>query len=168
MKKRIFAPILALLLLLTLSLAALAHPGRTDSRGGHRDNKNKSGLGSYHYHCGGYPPHLHPGGVCPYTSNNTSYGSSGSSSLPGNGPSSDSPATTIPASADTTIPEDDTPDDTPKDLPNDIPKDTPTDTPTDTPAETDKASDNSGLLLGLGSAAALVAGTTLYIKKKKQ
>ncbi len=46
-----------------------AHSGRTDSSGGHRDNKNKSGLGSYHYHCGGNPPHLHDNGVCPYSSN---------------------------------------------------------------------------------------------------
>lgn len=23
-------------------------------------------MGSYHYHCGGYPAHLHPNGVCPY------------------------------------------------------------------------------------------------------
>ena len=44
-----------------------AHSGRTDSSGGHRDNKNKSGLGSYHYHCGGYPAHLHTNG-CPYKS----------------------------------------------------------------------------------------------------
>ena len=29
-----------------------AHPGRTDAQGGHHDYKNKSGLGSYHYHCG--------------------------------------------------------------------------------------------------------------------
>lgn len=43
-----------------------AHSGRTDSSGGHRDNKNKSGLGSYHYHCGGNPPHLHKDGICPY------------------------------------------------------------------------------------------------------
>lgn len=43
-----------------------AHSGRTDAQGGHKDNKNKSGLGSYHYHCGGNPPHLHDGGVCPY------------------------------------------------------------------------------------------------------
>lgn len=43
-----------------------AHSGRTDSNGGHKDNKNKSGLGSYHYHCGGNPPHSHSGGVCPY------------------------------------------------------------------------------------------------------
>ncbi len=48
-------------------MEAQAHSGRTDSQGGHRDNKNKSGLGSYHYHCGGYEAHLHPGGVCPYS-----------------------------------------------------------------------------------------------------
>lgn len=48
-------------------MEAQAHRGRTDSQGGHRDNKNKSGLGSYHYHCGGYEAHLHPGGVCPYS-----------------------------------------------------------------------------------------------------
>ncbi len=45
------------------------HSGRTDSNGGHRDNKNSSGLGSYHYHCGGHPAHLHDNGVCPYSSN---------------------------------------------------------------------------------------------------
>lgn len=43
-----------------------AHSGRTDANGGHKDNKNVSGLGSYHYHCGGYPAHLHENGVCPY------------------------------------------------------------------------------------------------------
>lgn len=62
-----------------------AHSGRTDSSGGHKDNKNKSGLGSYHYHCDGNPPHLHNGGVCPYSSEystssiNTSDSSSSSS-----------------------------------------------------------------------------------------
>lgn len=45
-----------------------AHSGRTDSSGGHHDYNNVSGLGPYHYHCGGYPAHLHPGGVCPYSS----------------------------------------------------------------------------------------------------
>lgn len=44
-----------------------AHSGRTDSRGGHKDNKNVSGLGSYHYHCGGHPAHLHTDGKCPYS-----------------------------------------------------------------------------------------------------
>jgi uncharacterized protein YjdB len=46
-------------------MTVLAHPGRTDSRGGHKDNQNKSGLGYYHYHHG-YGPHLHTNGICPY------------------------------------------------------------------------------------------------------
>ena len=49
-----------------VEMVAEAHGGRTDSHGGHKDNKNASGLGSYHYHCGGHPAHLHTGGVCPY------------------------------------------------------------------------------------------------------
>lgn len=44
-----------------------AHSGRTDSSGGHKDNRNKSGLGYYHYHCGGHSAHLHKNGVCPYS-----------------------------------------------------------------------------------------------------
>ena len=48
------------------TIIAEAHSGRTDANGGHRDNKNKSGLGSYHYHCNGHPAHLHTNGVCPY------------------------------------------------------------------------------------------------------
>lgn len=51
-----------------VALTVEAHSGRTDANGGHKDNKNVSGLGSYHYHCGGYPAHLHPNGVCPYAS----------------------------------------------------------------------------------------------------
>ena len=47
---------------------SFAHSGRTDSSGGHHDYKNKSGLGSYHYHHG-YGPHLHEEGVCPYEYN---------------------------------------------------------------------------------------------------
>jgi peptidoglycan hydrolase-like protein with peptidoglycan-binding domain len=43
-----------------------AHSGRTDSSGGHKDNKNKSGLGYYHYHHG-MGPHLHTNGICPYS-----------------------------------------------------------------------------------------------------
>ncbi len=50
-------------------ITAQAHSGRTDSQGGHRDNKNASGLGSYHYHHG-YSAHLHPNGVCTYDNNN--------------------------------------------------------------------------------------------------
>lgn len=55
-----------------------AHSGRTDSNGGHRDNKNASGLGSYHYHHG-YPAHLHTNG-CPYSGGSASTSSSGTSS----------------------------------------------------------------------------------------
>ncbi len=69
--KRFFMLILALLMLLVSSVS-YAHSGRTDSNGGHKDNNNVSGLGSYHYHCGGHPAHLHPGGVCPYASGGTS------------------------------------------------------------------------------------------------
>lgn len=60
--------ILALLVVVFLLLpcTVFAHSGRTDANGGHKDNKNKSGLGSYHYHCGGHEAHLHPNGVCPY------------------------------------------------------------------------------------------------------
>jgi len=64
--------------IMTPPLTTEAHSGRTDSNGGHKDNKNKSGLGSYHYHCGGHPAHLHPNGVCPY--DNSSYDTSSSSS----------------------------------------------------------------------------------------
>lgn len=61
-------------------LTVEAHSGRTDSSGGHRDNRNASGLGYYHYHCGGYPPHLHPGGVCPYSGGGGVESNSGSGS----------------------------------------------------------------------------------------
>lgn len=59
--------VLVVALLFGSSISAHAHSGRTDSSGGHRDNKNKSGLGYYHYHCGGHPAHLHPNGYCKYT-----------------------------------------------------------------------------------------------------
>lgn len=57
---------IAVCLALCVTSIAFAHSGRTDSSGGHRDNRNMSGLGYYHYHCGGYPAHLHSNGVCPY------------------------------------------------------------------------------------------------------
>lgn len=53
--------------ILILSSQAFAHGGKTDSNGGHRDNYNASGLGSYHYHCDGYPAHLHTDGICPHS-----------------------------------------------------------------------------------------------------
>lgn len=66
--------VVVIIILLSLQTVLFAHSGRTDANGGHKDNKNKSGLGSYHYHCGGNPPHLHENGICPYkssSSNNT-------------------------------------------------------------------------------------------------
>lgn len=78
-RNKITKTIIAILIAMPLTTRlAFAHSGRTDSSGGHKDNKNVSGLGSYHYHCGGYPAHLHDNGVCPYK--NTSISSDGSSS----------------------------------------------------------------------------------------
>lgn len=75
MKKKIFSILTLCFVIMSLSLSAFAHGGRTDGSGGHKDNKNKSGLGGYHYHCGGYPAHLHSGGVCPYKGGGSSYSS---------------------------------------------------------------------------------------------
>lgn len=63
-------------------ITAEAHSGRTDAYGGHHDYKNKSGLGSYHYHCGGHPAHLHTNGVCPYASGYQKTDSSAASNTP--------------------------------------------------------------------------------------
>ena len=73
------------IILITLSILLIgnnssAHSGRTDASGGHRDNKNKSGLGSYHYHCGDYLAHLHTNGICSYSSNSFNKSSISSSS----------------------------------------------------------------------------------------
>ena len=67
--KSVFAFFSAIILIMVLIITASVHPGRTDSKGGHKDNKNQSGLGEYHYHCGGYPAHLHRGDSCPYMHN---------------------------------------------------------------------------------------------------
>ena len=64
--KRTFS-ILVVAALSIFSITALAHGGRTDASGGHKDSRNVSCLGSYHYHCGGHPAHLHKSGVCPYS-----------------------------------------------------------------------------------------------------
>lgn len=78
-KKKIISIILIILSVIFIGANTYAHSGRTDSNGGHKDNKNKSGLGSYHYHCGGHPAHLHTNGVCPYSSSTSSNKSSSSS-----------------------------------------------------------------------------------------
>ena len=79
-KGKIIINLLIAMSVISISINAYAHSGRTDANGGHRDNKNKSGLGSYHYHCGGYPAHLHTNGVCPYSSSSKSNKNSSSSS----------------------------------------------------------------------------------------
>lgn len=76
--KRTFTLLLTVALL--FSGSSLAHSGRTDPSGGHRDNRNVSGLGYYHYHHG-YPAHLHPNGICPYRSQTTTPSSSTSTSV---------------------------------------------------------------------------------------
>lgn len=82
-KRKITTIICILICALAMTSTAYGHGGRTDSSGGHRDNRNVSGLGYYHYHCGGYPAHLHNNGKCPYksgyTSGTTSYHSAGTS-----------------------------------------------------------------------------------------
>lgn len=76
-RKKVTLGGLILLTIISITVNSYAHSGKTDSSGGHKDNNNKSGLGSYHYHCGGHPPHLHSNGVCPYSSGGTT-GSSAS------------------------------------------------------------------------------------------
>ena len=64
--KKVLILLLCFLFFFSIVSEVGAHSGRTDSNGGHRDNNNTSGLGGYHYHHG-MGPHLHPGGVCPYS-----------------------------------------------------------------------------------------------------
>ena len=66
--KKFISYLLAFVMVLTCSITAFAHSGRTDSSGGHRNNKT----GGYHYHCGGHPAHSHPNGICPYNSTSSS------------------------------------------------------------------------------------------------
>ena len=47
-------------------VAVFAHPGKTDSDGGHFDRST----GEYHYHHG-YPAHQHENGTCPYNKKST-------------------------------------------------------------------------------------------------
>ena len=98
--KKILSILIILIGILSIQISVYSHSGRTDANGGHKDNKNKSGLGSYHYHCGGHPAHLHPNGVCPYSSSGKST-TSGSSS--GSSSSSSSSATKTTTAIPTTI-----------------------------------------------------------------
>ena len=69
--KKILTTILITASITIIGISVNAHSGRTDANGGHKDNQNKSGLGSYHYHCGGHPAYLHNNGICPYASSTT-------------------------------------------------------------------------------------------------
>lgn len=64
----------AICIFITLSFS-MAHPGRTDSNGGHYNRST----GEYHYHHG-YSAHQHINGVCPYDFNDKTGSNSGSSS----------------------------------------------------------------------------------------
>lgn len=74
MKKYILALVTVVLLLTIMPILAFAHSGKTDSNGGHTDHST----GEYHYHHG-YPAHQHPGGKCPYNSDNKTNSSTSSS-----------------------------------------------------------------------------------------
>lgn len=105
MGKNIMKRILLLLVLsiMSIQITTYAHSGRTDSQGGHKDNKNKSGLGSYHYHCGGHPAHLHTNGICPYSSNVSSSKKSKTNTLSKNNTSSSSESSKSTTSSKPTI-----------------------------------------------------------------
>lgn len=94
-KKKIISILLIILSIISIGVNAYAHSGRTDSSGGHKDNNNKSGLGSYHYHCGGHPAHLHTNGVCPYSSSSSASKSSTSSSSSSSAKTTSTVQTTI-------------------------------------------------------------------------
>lgn len=68
MKKafKIFLIALSTIIIISGScVAVFAHPGKTDSDGGHFDRST----GEYHYHHG-YPAHQHENGTCPYDFDN--------------------------------------------------------------------------------------------------
>ncbi len=94
-KVKIISILLIALSIILIGVNVYGHSGRTDSRGGHKDNQNKSGLGSYHYHCGGHPAHLHTNGVCPYSPSSQSSKSSTSSSSSSNSKQKPKTPTTI-------------------------------------------------------------------------
>ena len=62
--------VLILLPLIILCCNVYAHPGRTDSSGGHTNHST----GEYHYHQG-ESAHQHPNGVCPYDDRYSDYSS---------------------------------------------------------------------------------------------
>ncbi len=94
-KRKLVSILLKVLVISSMSVSAYAHQGKTDSYGGHKDKENKSGLGSYHYHCGGNPAHLHTNGVCPYSSDSSTSKSETSSSAASSTKTTSTALTTI-------------------------------------------------------------------------
>lgn len=103
-RKKILLNMLIFISIISIGISVYAHSGRTDSRGGHKDNNNKSGLGSYHYHCGGHPAHLHTNGGCPYSSSAASSSSTSKASGSTSNSSSTKPSSSTPTSSSTTVP----------------------------------------------------------------
>lgn len=71
--RKFFVSILIITILFSTPVLVCAHPGGTDSNGGHYDRST----GEYHYHHG-YSAHQHEDGYCPYnyhdnTKNSSSY-----------------------------------------------------------------------------------------------
>lgn len=93
--KKIILMLLNILIICSISAGAYAHQGKTDANGGHKDKNNKSGLGYYHYHCGGHPAHLHTNGVCPYSSSSSASKSETSSSAASSTKTTSTAPTTI-------------------------------------------------------------------------
>ena len=59
--KKFSSILLIIICCVVFTLTCFAHPGRTDSNGGH----HVTATGEYHYHHG-YPEHYHTNGICPY------------------------------------------------------------------------------------------------------
>lgn len=75
MYKRVICAASIFAVLFCSCFTSFAHPGRTDSKGGHYDRST----GEYHYHHG-YPEHQHTNGVCPYNFEDKTGQSTGKSS----------------------------------------------------------------------------------------
>ena len=54
-QRKLLSIVLMIIAVVSISLNTYADSGRTDSSGGHKDNQNKSGIGSYH--SAGHPAH---------------------------------------------------------------------------------------------------------------
>lgn len=69
--RKVINVIICIIFLSLLNIQAFAHPGQTDSEGGHWNHSS----GEYHYHHG-EPAHDHISGRCPYDVNEVTSSSS--------------------------------------------------------------------------------------------